>query len=134
MVLTRATVSRTRPCSQGGGGAPRLALGTSDGARRFRAWCRPSRRIPPSFRESRRDAPTWFVEDRTDFTDRLRSVTQPTLLVYGERDLIAPPSVGEFLQTRLPTAKLEVVPGATHELEEEHPDLLASLIEAHLRL
>lgn len=102
------------------GGVPANALGAVD-------W-------RPSFREKRPEAPTWFVDDRTDFTDRLRSVTQPTLLVFGDRDLIAPVAVGEFLRDRLSTAKLEVVPGATHDLEEEYPDVLASLIEAHLRL
>jgi pimeloyl-ACP methyl ester carboxylesterase len=102
------------------GGVPALALGALD-------W-------RPSFRERRPEAPTWFVEDKTDFTDRLRSITQPTLLVYGDRDPIAPPAIGEFLRQRLSTAKLEILPGATHDLEEEHPDVLASLIEAHLRL
>lgn len=88
----------------------------------------------PSFRQTRPDAPTWIVDDRTDFTDRLWSIAAPTLLVFGDRDLIAPVAVGEFLRDRLPSAKLEVVVGATHDLEEEYPDLLASLIEAHLRL
>jgi len=42
-------------------------------------------------------------------------------------------AAGELLLARLPSATLEVVTGATHDLEAEHPDLLASLIEAHLR-
>jgi pimeloyl-ACP methyl ester carboxylesterase len=88
----------------------------------------------PSFRQKRPDAPMWFVDDRTDFTDRLPSVAAPTLLVFGGGDLIAPVAVGEFLRERLPFAKLEVIAGATHDLEEEYPDLLASLIEAHFRL
>jgi pimeloyl-ACP methyl ester carboxylesterase len=37
------------------------------------------------------------------------------------------------LRAHLPSALLEVIPGATHDLEEEFPDLVASLIEAHLR-
>jgi pimeloyl-ACP methyl ester carboxylesterase len=41
--------------------------------------------------------------------------------------------VGEHLASRLPRGRLEMVAGATHDLEEEQPDLLASLIEAHLR-
>jgi pimeloyl-ACP methyl ester carboxylesterase len=32
-----------------------------------------------------------------------------------------------------PAARLEVIPEATHDLEEAFPDLLASLVEAHLR-
>jgi pimeloyl-ACP methyl ester carboxylesterase len=37
------------------------------------------------------------------------------------------------LAQHLPTSRLEVIPGATHDLELDHPDLIASMIEAHLR-
>jgi pimeloyl-ACP methyl ester carboxylesterase len=86
-----------------------------------------------TFRHLQPAAPTWFVDDRSDVTARLGSIQHPTLLVFGEDDLIAPVAVGRFLVERLPLARLEILPKATHELEGEHPDLLASLIEAHLR-
>jgi pimeloyl-ACP methyl ester carboxylesterase len=87
----------------------------------------------PAFRRKRPDAPSWFVDDDTDLTPRLREMFAPTLLVFGERDLVAPVAVGRHLQEHLPFARLEVIEGATHDLEEEHPDFLASLVEAHLR-
>jgi poly(3-hydroxyoctanoate) depolymerase len=86
-----------------------------------------------NFRRVQPAAPTWFVEDRTDITPELGRITHPTLLVYGDADLIAPPGVGELLRDRLPNAVLEVLPGATHDLEIDFPDLIAALIEAHLR-
>jgi pimeloyl-ACP methyl ester carboxylesterase len=86
-----------------------------------------------TFREQRPDAPGWFLDDRADFSQRLREISAPTLVVVGDNDLIAPASIGQFLAQQLPSAKLEVVPGATHDLEEEHPAFLASLIEAHFR-
>ncbi|MEO6603074.1 MAG: alpha/beta fold hydrolase [Polyangiaceae bacterium] len=82
---------------------------------------------------ARPHAPRWFVNDTTDFNDRLAKITAPTLLVFGEEDPIAPPAIGRFLVQQLPAAKLEVVAQASHDLEEEHPAFLASLIEAHLR-
>jgi pimeloyl-ACP methyl ester carboxylesterase len=85
------------------------------------------------FIEARYYAPRWFVDDSVDFSDRLAAVAAPTLLVFGEDDPIAPPAIGHFLVAQLPAAKLEIVPDATHDLEEEHPAFLASLIEAHLR-
>jgi pimeloyl-ACP methyl ester carboxylesterase len=85
------------------------------------------------FVRARPQAPRWFVEDRGDFSPRLRDLSSPTLLVLGEQDLIAPPPVGDFLMARLPNAKLEVIQDANHDLEEEHPAFIASLIEAHLR-
>jgi pimeloyl-ACP methyl ester carboxylesterase len=86
-----------------------------------------------AFREQRPDAPSWFLDDHTDFSARLREILAPTLIVVGERDLIAPASIGQFLRSQLPSAKLEVIADATHDLEEEHPAFLASLIEAHFR-
>jgi len=86
-----------------------------------------------AFIAARPYAPRWFVTDTSDFGEKLREIQAPTLLVLGEDDAIAPPAIGEFLLERLPNAKLEIVSDATHDLEEEHPAFLASLIEAHLR-
>ncbi len=85
-----------------------------------------------AFRERRPDVPGWFLEPR-DLGERLSLVLQRTLIVVGTNDPIAPPLAGELLCSRLPDARLEVVEGATHDLEEQEPDLLAALIEAHLR-
>jgi pimeloyl-ACP methyl ester carboxylesterase len=84
------------------------------------------------FRERRPDVPSWFLEAR-DLGERLALVTQRTLIVVGADDPIAPPAAGERLLSKLPNGRLEIVPGATHDLEEQEPDLLAALIEAHLR-
>ena len=86
-----------------------------------------------AFREQRPDAPHWFLEDQADFGDRLREILLPTLVVVGDTDLIAPPAIGRFLVDQMPSAKLEIVADASHDLEEEHPAFLASLIEAHFR-
>ncbi|HVU02498.1 MAG TPA: alpha/beta hydrolase [Polyangiaceae bacterium] len=87
----------------------------------------------PGFLKRRPKAPRWFLDDDVDLTDRLGDVKAPTLLVFGERDLVAPPAVGEHLARHLPSARLEVLPGGTHDLEAEFPDELAALVERHLR-
>jgi poly(3-hydroxyoctanoate) depolymerase len=86
-----------------------------------------------SFRARRPDAPTWFLDDQSELSARLGEILAPTLVVMGDGDLIAPPAIGEFLSKQIPSARLEIIPDATHDLEEEHPAFLASLIEAHLR-
>ena len=85
------------------------------------------------FLQAQPNRPTWFIDDRTDVRPELARVQHPTLLIFGDADLIAPPAVGELLLAKLPNARLEVIPGGTHDLEIEFPDLIASLIEAHLR-
>ncbi len=86
-----------------------------------------------AFRAQRPDAPSWFLDDRSDLSSRLGEIVAPTLIVVGDSDLIAPVAIGQFLIRQLPTARLEIIADATHDLEEEHPAFLASLIEAHLR-
>jgi poly(3-hydroxyoctanoate) depolymerase len=86
-----------------------------------------------TFQQFQPNVPSWFVEDRSDLTDRLGQIAHPALLIYGDADLIAPPRVGQLLQERLGDARLEIIPEATHDLEIDYPDLIASLIEAHLR-
>jgi pimeloyl-ACP methyl ester carboxylesterase len=89
--------------------------------------------VRPSIRRARPRDPMLFVEDTVDFGDRLGAILAPTLLVFGDRDPVSPVAVGEYLLGRLPDARLEIVPGGTHDVESEFPDLIASLIEAHLR-
>jgi pimeloyl-ACP methyl ester carboxylesterase len=86
-----------------------------------------------NFRRVQPNAPSWFLDDRSDVTPELGKVILPTLLIYGDADLIAPPRVGRLLEARLGNARLEIIPEATHDLEIDHPDLIASMIEAHLR-
>ncbi len=72
--------------------------------------------------------PTWFIDDRSDFTERLGSVNVPSLLLSGDADPMSPVSVGEFLQARLPSARLHVVEGGGHAMALEEPDRIASII------
>jgi len=86
----------------------------------------------PAFRRRRPHAPSWFLDDDIDLSAQLDTVCAPCLIVAGENDLIAPVEQAAHLRDKL-RARLEVVSGATHDLDEEHPELVASLIEAHLR-
>ena len=50
----------------------------------------------------------------TDLRDRLEHITQPALILHGERDTIVPAAAGEYLRRTLPHAALEVFAGAAH--------------------
>src|SRR5262249_31629813 len=64
----------------------------------------------PEYLASMARVPRWFVQDRTDFTDRLREIRAPTLLVWSDSDPVSPPSVARFLSERIPNARLVTVP------------------------
>jgi pimeloyl-ACP methyl ester carboxylesterase len=86
----------------------------------------------PGWAERRPNAPRWFVDDRTDLSASLVQVGCPTLIVHGSADPLSPVSVGRYVAARLPGARVETISGATHDLVEEHSQLLAALLRVHL--
>jgi pimeloyl-ACP methyl ester carboxylesterase len=82
--------------------------------------------------QRRPDAPRWFIDDKSDFGARLGEITIPVLLVFGGNDPIAPVAVGQHLQQRLPNARLEVLPSATHDLVAECTTEIARHIQTFL--
>ncbi|HEV2150207.1 MAG TPA: alpha/beta fold hydrolase, partial [Longimicrobiaceae bacterium] len=58
----------------------------------------------------------------TELRSAAERVRVPVLLVYGERDRIAPAAHGAELARRLPDAELAVVPGATHFSTASSPE------------
>jgi poly(3-hydroxyoctanoate) depolymerase len=86
----------------------------------------------PTLRIEQPGAPTWFIDDTSDFTERLPSVRAPVLVLSGDADPLSPVRVGEFLRDRLASATLSVVPGGTHAMAHEEPGRVAELVERFL--
>jgi pimeloyl-ACP methyl ester carboxylesterase len=59
-------------------------------------------------------------------------ITIPTLVVWGEADPWLPVARGRELARRIPGARLEVLPGSGHLVQEDEPDRLARLLSDHL--
>ena len=59
---------------------------------------------------------------RTDFSDRLVNVQVPTLVVAGEEDPLAPVASTNEWASKLPNAKLAILPGCGHLTPLESPD------------
>ena len=62
-----------------------------------------------------------------DVFEQLPGITAPTLIITGDSDRSVPPRNSEVLASRIPDAKLVILPDAGHTLIEagEQPDLLA---------
>jgi non-heme chloroperoxidase len=61
----------------------------------------------------------------TDFTDDLRKMTIPTLVIQGDDDQIVPIGIASLKTAKIvPNAKLLVYPGAPHGLPVTHADKL----------
>lgn len=72
--------------------------------------------------------PRWFVDDVTDVTDRLPSVTCPVLLIFGDADVISPVAVGEHLRSLLPSSELHVIAGGDHAFAHDRAEEVAGLV------
>jgi len=65
--------------------------------------------------------------------DMLPFVDLPTLLLYGDRDVRSPLSVGQDLHSQIPGSKMVVIAGAGHLSNVEAPDRFNSEVREFLR-
>jgi pimeloyl-ACP methyl ester carboxylesterase len=68
-----------------------------------------------------------------DATRTLDTVDVPTLVVAGDRDLFTPRSAAERMARRIPGSELLVVPGGTHYVCVEYPELVNLRFEKFFR-
>ncbi|HRE81483.1 MAG TPA: alpha/beta hydrolase [Opitutaceae bacterium] len=77
-------------------------------------------------------AAAWIMDAPTDISTLLGRITHPTLLLWGDHDPISPVSMGRYLEQHLPSARLEIIPGADHDLAQTHAQLVAHHVLKHL--
>jgi poly(3-hydroxyoctanoate) depolymerase len=86
----------------------------------------------PMFLRQNPQLPRWFADEREDLSARLRELSLPTLLLWGDTDPISPVSVGRRLAELLPRAELVVVKGGTHDLACDRATEVVPFIDHHL--
>jgi pimeloyl-ACP methyl ester carboxylesterase len=86
----------------------------------------------PSFVKHNPGLPSWFVDERHDLTARIRGITIPVLLLWGDADPISPVAVGRRLAELFPNSRLVVFAGGTHDLVLERADEVVHHVERHL--
>src|SRR5262249_37226445 len=69
---------------------------------------------------------------RLDLRAELPQVTQPVLLIWGDRDRVMPLTHAEILQSGLPSSGLAILEGAGHQPTYTHPDALAAVVRRFL--
>lgn len=67
-----------------------------------------------------------------DLRSALPAITQPTLVLHGARDTLAPLAAAEYTAARLPHGTLHVVDAAGHAPFLSHPDEFLHALEAFL--
>jgi pimeloyl-ACP methyl ester carboxylesterase len=86
----------------------------------------------PEYAQEFPDAAPWILDERPDFSARLKTMAAPTLLLWSEADPISPVGVGRRLAGLLPRAELVVLSAAGHMFARDHADIVAPHVERHL--
>lgn len=64
-----------------------------------------------------------------DLRPLLPTIQQPTLVLHGKRDTLAPLAAAEYSAAQLPHGTLRVIDGAGHAPFISHPDEFVAAIE-----
>ncbi|PQJ34490.1 alpha/beta hydrolase [Salinibacter sp. 10B] len=65
--------------------------------------------------------------DEETVTDQLSELEMPTLLIWGQDDVITPPDVAEEFRDRMPNARLHFIEECGHAPMIEHPEAFNNL-------
>jgi pimeloyl-ACP methyl ester carboxylesterase len=89
----------------------------------------PPRHLPMITRDALRSGPLrlWRTSEEllgSDVLPQLAAVTAPTLVVWGERDPLLPPSLGETFCAEIQDCRLALIPHAAHVPMLDAPDAL----------
>lgn len=68
----------------------------------------------------------------TDLRDELKYITQPTLVMAGERDKLTPPQASYFMAQAIPLARVVEVGGAAHAPFLSHPEIFVKQVKSFL--
>jgi pimeloyl-ACP methyl ester carboxylesterase len=69
---------------------------------------------------------------RTGVSAWLGTLTQPVLLIVGDRDILAPPGNSFYIGERIPSAWVVQVRGAGHGLMYQYPDEFTAIVRTFL--
>lgn len=86
-------------------------------------------------REGNRAALRQFLAQPADHSavTRLKAVTRPTLLIWGQQDRQVPPAVGERFAQAMPHARLLLLPNVGHQVPEEQAGLALEALRTFMR-
>jgi len=67
-----------------------------------------------------------------NFGAALFGIRAPTLLVWGDRDEVAPVRIAHVLEDRIPDSKLSFLEDSGHSPTRDHPAALVELVTSYL--
>jgi len=74
-----------------------------------------------------------LASEEAAFEHKLKNVSAPTLIMFGEHDQVVPPGNAELLARAIPGSKIHILRDAGHHLELEVPNAAVAAIVDFLR-
>jgi|694.fasta_scaffold06471_15 3-oxoadipate enol-lactonase len=88
-----------------------------------------SERLSKPFNEKSLKLLMKATEERKDFSEELKSVKAPVLILHGEEDTLFTVEMAQYLAQTIPQSLLKILPQTGHSINVEQPFLLARLVE-----
>src|SRR5262249_25219948 len=73
------------------------------------------------------------MAERPDYSDDLSAIRVPTLIVVGREDQMRTPQDAEFLEQKIPDARVEIIERAGHLMNMEQPAVFNQILISFLR-
>jgi len=86
----------------------------------------------PDYRRDYPSAAPWISDKNLAFGNDPRLITQPTLLLWSNADMICPVPVGEKLRALIPDSRLFIVHGGDHCFVRDMPGQIIEAVLRHL--
>jgi pimeloyl-ACP methyl ester carboxylesterase len=83
-----------------------------------------------AFFSTLRNLARWLPAQQKSLPERLAHLEVPTLVVWGEQDQINKVENGRLLAAAQPSARLVIVPGAGHNVQQDNPQALLDALAA----
>jgi pimeloyl-ACP methyl ester carboxylesterase len=113
------------------GAGPLVAFTAKLGAIRHRANAKQIDDYKRSYAGRASEVVYWFKDFRSrakNLSVRVKEIDIPTLVFWGELDVLFHPSNAEYLHAALPQSKLHILPEAGHASWADQPELFADMI------
>ena len=113
------------------GAGPLIAFSSKLGSIRHRANAKQIDDYKRSYSGRAPEVVYWFKDFRSkaaELAARVKEIDIPTLVFWGELDLLFDPSNAENLDAALPHSKLQILPEAGHLAWADQPELFAEMI------
>ena len=113
------------------GAGPLVALTAKLGAIRHRANAKQIDDYKRSYAGRASEVVYWFKDFRSrakELSVRVKEIDVPTLVFWGELDVLFHPSNGEHLHAALPQSKLHILPEAGHTSWADQPELFSDMV------